>query len=411
MSKISRKSQLIVFGPPVKPGASAEKETGSIPAKTRLAEAERDVLLQVIPDQVFRIKAKRDGSITVADGRTRIQVASDGAAKAANEPGQGDELMGPIKAVGQELARRGKMIMEGYLRTEEIQTLEILVDCNGRPTYHEVRAAGCAPWELLAVVRDTTARKETEVSIARSREELNRLNDVLEKETSLHDEDEAVLESTFSKLGKLLEDTIGAIQMIVQTKDPPTAHHQARVCKLACAIGREMGLDKSQVDTIGLAALLHDLGKVFIPDETLNKPGKLTAEEFVAIKESAETEFQILKTIDLFYPIADIVHQHHERLNGSGYPLGLKDSDILLEARIISVADVVEAMVSERPYRPALSVDEALREIETGKGTLYDPKAVDACIRLFRQSSFRFDSQVADPAPELAYSGSIDASL
>jgi len=154
-----------------------------------------------------------------------------------------------------------------------------------------------------------------------------------------------------------------------------------------------------------LAALLHDLGKVFIPDETLNKPGKLTEAEFATIKESAETEFQILRTIDLFYPIADIVHQHHERLNGAGYPQGLKSEDILLEARIIGVADVVEAMVSDRPYRSALTLEEALNEIKSGKGTLYDASTVEACVRIFTENRFDFDRAEANVPQEAAYSG------
>jgi len=376
-----------------------------------LAEAERDVLLQVIPDQVFRIKLKQDGSVSVKDGRTRIQIATDGVAAPASDPGKEDQLLGPTKSLAQELACRGKGLIDSFLRTGEMQILEFQVDCSGRTTHFQVRAAACAPWELLAVITDITARKQAEASIARSLDEVARLNEVLQNETSLHAEDEQILDSAFTKLGKLLEDTIGAIQMIVQKKDPPTAYHQARVCKLACAIAREMGLGKGQVDTIGLAALLHDLGKVFVPADTLNKPGKLTEEEFAAIKNSAETEFQILKTIDLFYPIADIVHQHHERLNGSGYPLGLKGDAILMEARIISVADVVEAMVSDRPYRAALTLEAALSEIETGKGTLYDAKAADACIRLFRGSKFGFDKAETDSPQEVAYSGSLDSRL
>jgi HD-GYP domain-containing protein (c-di-GMP phosphodiesterase class II) len=255
------------------------------------------------------------------------------------------------------------------------------------------------------VATDITARKEAEAGIARSLNEVARLNEVLQNETTLHAEDEQILDNAFAKLGKLLEDTIGAIQMIVHQKDPPTARHQARVCKLACAIAREMGLAKGQVDTIGLAALLHDLGKVFIPADTLNKPGKLTEAEYSAVKNSAETEFQILKTIDLFYPIADIVHQHHERLNGSGYPVGIKGEDILMEARIIAVADVVEAMVSDRPYRPALTLEAALNEIESGKGNLYDPRVAEACITLFRESRFGFDSAETVVPQEMAYSG------
>jgi len=140
-----------------------------------------------------------------------------------------------------------------------------------------------------------------------------------------------------------------------------------------------------------LAALVHDFGKMFIPANVLNKPGKLTEDEFSAVKNHAETVFQILRTIDLFCPIADIVHQHHERMDGSGYPLGLKGDDILIEARIIAVADVVEAMLSDRPHRPALTVDAAMAEIASGRGRLYDANAADACIRLFRVNKFEFD--------------------
>jgi HD-GYP domain-containing protein (c-di-GMP phosphodiesterase class II) len=399
MSRTSRKSQLVVFGTPNTPLGRVEKGAGSPSAKSTLVEAEREVLLQVIPDQVFRIKLKQDGSVSVRDGRTRIQMATDGVASPASQPDKEDQLVGPTKSLCQELARLGQRLIDGFLQTGDVQILELQVDHDGRTTYHEVRAAACASWELLAVVRDITARKEAEASIARSRDE------VLQNEASLHAEDEQILDNAFTKLSKLLEDTIGAIQMIVQEKDPPTARHQARVCKLACAIGREMGLGKGQVDTIGLAALLHDLGKVFIPAATLNKPGKLTEDEYSAVKNSAETEFQILKTIDLFFPIADIVHQHHERLNGSGYPLGLKGDDILMEARIIGVADVVEAMVSDRPYRAALTLEAALTEIEAGKGTLYDAKVAEACIRLFRESRFGFDTAETGAPQELAYSG------
>ena len=192
-----------------------------------------------------------------------------------------------------------------------------------------------------------------------------------------------------------MENTIEAIAMIVQKRDPQIARHQERVSRLACAIGQEMGLASSQVDVIGLAALLHDLGKVFIPADTLDKPGQLSHAEFSVVKNHAEAEFQILKTIDLFFPIADIVHQHHERIDGSGYPLGLKGDDILLEARVIAVADVVEAMLSDRPHRPAPGVDAAMNEIKAGKGTLYDANAVDACVRLFGEGKFKFDAEEA----------------
>jgi HD-GYP domain-containing protein (c-di-GMP phosphodiesterase class II) len=411
MSTSSRKSQLILFGAPNERSGRSPKGAGASSAKATAAEAERQALLQVIPDQVFRIKAKQDGSVVVVDDRTRIRICADGVDGADSQPASEGKLTDATRSLGQELGHRGRALMEGFLSGGVVVVVEFQLELNGRMTCQELRATACAPWELLVVVKDVTARKEAESSIAKSKEEVARLNQVLENEACLHAEDEQILDSAFTKLAKLLEDTIGAIQLIVQQKDPPTAYHQARVCKLACAIGREMGLAKGQVDTIGLAALLHDLGKVFVPSDTLNKPGKLTEEEYATVKRSAETEFQILKTIDLFYPVADIVHQHHERLNGSGYPTGLSGDDIMLEARIIGVADVVEAMVSDRPYRAALGLDSALAEIESGKGTLYDANAVGACVRLFRQGRFQFERTEVQAVQEVAYSGCLDSRL
>ncbi len=390
------------------------------------AEAEQEVLLRMIPDQVFRIRVRPDIGVSVTDGRGHEGPGGQPAAESA--PASEEQIIDPRHGLRSELARRGPEIMDAFRRSGEVQTLEMEISHDGQVRHYEIRAAGCAAREVLAVVhngqttfreigassgaagellvlaRDVTSRREAEASIARSHDEVARLNQVLQSEASVHAEDEELMENAFRKLGGLLEDTIGALQMIVQMKDPPTARHQARVCKLACAIGRDMGLEKSQVDTIGLAALLHDLGKVLIPGDMLNKPGKLTEKELSAIRDSAETEYQILKTIDLFCPIADIVHQHHERLDGSGYPLGLKGDDILLEARIIAVADVVEAMVSERPYRPALSLGEALKEIQANKGKLYDAQAVHACSRVFTGGSFALDGFEDNPAQEVAYS-------
>ncbi len=391
------------------------------------SESERRVLLRVVPDDVFCIRLRPDGGVLVTDARSQPGPGEhESIGVAAASEGQ---LVDAEHGLKNELARRAGELMDGFHRSGEVQTLEIQACRDGHVNYYEIRAAGCAAGEVLAVVhngqttfreigasnggggelvalvRDVTARREAEASMARTEEEVTRLNEVLKSEASVHAEDEEIMESAFRKLGRLLEDTIGALQMIVQMKDPPTARHQARVCKLACAIGREMGLEKSQVDTIGLAALLHDLGKILIPSDMLNKPGRLTEKELSAIRNSAETEYQILKTIDLFCPIADIVHQHHERLDGSGYPLGLKGSDILLEARVIAVADVVEAMVSERPYRPALSLGAALKEIQVNKGRLYDPRVVEACSHLFMNGSFAIDGLEEDAAQEGAYSG------
>ncbi len=374
-----------------------------------LSEAEQKALLRVIPDLIFRIELQQDGAVSVTGNGTRTYTTADALTNPDDQPGKEDKPEDLMKTLCEELARHGEKFMGGFLQTGEVQVLELQFDHDGQTTYYEVRATACVSKEVLAVVRDVTSHREAENAIARSRDELARLNEVLQNEVSLRADEEDILRKSFGKLEKLLEGTVEVIAMIVRKKDPHTARHQERVSRLACAIGREMGLESSQVDVIGLAALLHDLGKVLIPGNTLDKPGKLSEAEFSEVKNHAEAEFQILKTIDLFCPIADIVHQHHERINGSGYPLGLKDDDILMEARVIAVADVVEAMVSNRPHRPAVGLEAALKEIAAGKGTLYDPNAVDACIRLFGGSKFEFldesDKVESDLPPKTGQGG------
>ncbi|MBI2960891.1 MAG: GAF domain-containing protein [Betaproteobacteria bacterium] len=192
-------------------------------------------------------------------------------------------------------------------------------------------------------------------------------------------------------LRKSLEDSIQAIAATVEMRDPYTAGHERRVGDLAAAIAREMGLADDRIHGIRLAASIHDLGKINVPAEILAKPGKLTNIEYLLIKTHAQAGYEILKDIEFPWPIAAIVWQHHERLDGSGYPQGLKDGEILLEARIMAVADVVEAMASHRPYRPSLGIEAALAEIERGRAAAaYDPAAVDACLRLFREGRFAF---------------------
>lgn len=187
-----------------------------------------------------------------------------------------------------------------------------------------------------------------------------------------------------------LEDTIGSIASTIEIRDPYTAGHQRRVAKLAVAIGRELGLPEDQIRGIFLAGLIHDIGKINIPAEILSKPGKLTALEMQFIKTHPQAGYDIIKGIEFPWPIAEAILQHHERLDGSGYPRGLSAEAVIVEARILAVADVTEAMTAHRPYRPALGLDAALAEIETGKGRLYDPAAADACIALFRNKGFAF---------------------
>ena len=196
-------------------------------------------------------------------------------------------------------------------------------------------------------------------------------------------------------LRQSLEQSIQTIAGTVEARDPYTAGHQRRVGELATAIAREMGLPFEQVNGIHLAAIIHDLGKINIPSEILSKPGKLSDIEFMLIKTHPQNGYDILKDVKFPWPIADIVLQHHERMDGSGYPQGLKDGQILLESRIMTVADVVEAMSSHRPYRPELGIEAALFEIERGRGRLYDPAVVDVCLRLFAKNGFTFSSKSA----------------
>jgi len=192
------------------------------------------------------------------------------------------------------------------------------------------------------------------------------------------------------KLRNSLEDTMRAIAAIVEMRDPYTAGHQARVADLAMSIARQMGLSDEQVHAIHLAGMVHDLGKINVPAEILSKPGKITDLEFGLIKIHPQAGYDILKGIDFPWPIAQMVLQHHERMDGSGYPQGLKGDATLLEARILAVADVVEAISAHRPYRPGLGIEVALEEIAKNRGKFYDPQAVDACLVVFREQGYSF---------------------
>lgn len=193
------------------------------------------------------------------------------------------------------------------------------------------------------------------------------------------------------RLKKTIDATIDTMSKIIEAKDPYTAGHQHRVYQLAIRIAQELNLPKDKIEGIRIASLIHDIGKIGLPTEILSKPTTLTEIEFSLIKNHSQIGYDILKSIDFSYPIAQIVLQHHERLNGSGYPNNLKGDEIILEAKIIGVADIVEAMSSHRPYRPALGIDKALEEISQNRGTLYDIKVVDACFKLFKEKEFKFE--------------------
>ena len=204
---------------------------------------------------------------------------------------------------------------------------------------------------------------------------------------------EEKLKESNLKLKRLLEETVNGLVSAVEMRDPYTAGHQRRVAKLACAIAEKMGFDENRIDGIRMAGLLHDIGKMYIPAEILTKPGILTDVEFNLIKIHPEAGRDILSKIEFPWPIADFVAQHHEVINGSGYPKGLSGDEISLEARILCVADVIESMSSHRPYRATLGIYTALKEITQNRGILYDSNVVDICLELFHENSFEFDGK------------------
>jgi putative two-component system response regulator len=235
------------------------------------------------------------------------------------------------------------------------------------------------PNELMINISNALRRRLLEIS--------NRLNiDNMEKIINARTSE---LQKAMEKLKKTTDGIIHAISLTVETRDPYTAGHQQRVADLSRAISIEMGLSPDQTESIRLAGLIHDLGKIAVPAEILSKPSKLSDIEFSLMKIHPQAAYDILKDIDFPWPLSAIVFQHHERLDGSGYPRGLKGTDsILLEARILAVADVFEAMASHRPYRPALGKEAALNELKRGHGTLYDPDAVDACVKVISSGEF-----------------------
>jgi PAS domain S-box-containing protein/putative nucleotidyltransferase with HDIG domain len=201
---------------------------------------------------------------------------------------------------------------------------------------------------------------------------------------------EMELKKSFEKLQSAMSSTINAISMIVESRDPYTAGHQRRVAKLAVAIAEKLGLSAERIDLIRMGSLIHDIGKIYIPSEILTKPTKLGDLELMMMKSHPTVGYEILKKVDFIPTIVDIVYQHHERIDGSGYPLGISGDKIFLESRIIAVADTVEAMASDRPYRPALGTAIALEEIKKMRGSALDTEVVDTCLKLFEEQDFNF---------------------
>lgn len=255
------------------------------------------------------------------------------------------------------------------------------------------------PWrknELLYAINQTLSKAELLIENRRLDElvkkqnmELLELNKNLEEKVrlkTLHlDQRAEELKTSYEKIQIILEGTVLAMSKIVESRDPYTAGHEQEVARIACIIARKMSLPEDQIEAIRIAGLLHDIGKIAVPSEILTKPGRLSQLEMEMVKTHSQKAYDILKTIEFPHPIAQIILQHHERVNGSGYPQGLTGEDILLEAKIIGVADVLEAMSAHRPYRAALGIEAAVDEIARHHGTLYDAAVADACLEIYRQ--------------------------
>lgn len=252
---------------------------------------------------------------------------------------------------------------------------------SGKPVPHVypfrvVDKKGNTRWlEINAVVINWEGRQAT----------LNFLSDITEREQA-----EEQLKQSFNRLHSTMQGTIRVMSSIVELRDPYTAGHQFRVTKLACAIAEKMGLSAEQTDGIRAAGLVHDIGKIYVPAEILSKPGQLNEVEYIMIKTHPKVGYDILKQIDFIWPVAEIVLQHHERMDGSGYPSGLSGDEIMLEARILGTSDVIEATASHRPYRAGLGIEKAMEEVVEGKGVKYDANVVDACLALFSEDTFQF---------------------
>ena len=219
-----------------------------------------------------------------------------------------------------------------------------------------------------------------------------RLKRVLRERTNIRERNRAEeeLRDSLKKLRTAMESIVEAIGLAIEKKDPYTSGHQKRVATFAGAIAKEMGLSQDQIDGLRMAAMIHDIGKNAIPGQILSKPAKLTKLEMEMIKEHSQIGYDILKGIEFPWPVAQMVLQHHERIDGSGYPQGLLGDEIYLGAKILGVADVVEAMASHRPYRASLGLDKAMEEISKNSGIFYDPDVVDAALRLLREKRFEF---------------------
>ncbi|OIP89786.1 MAG: two-component system response regulator [Syntrophobacterales bacterium CG03_land_8_20_14_0_80_58_14] len=272
-------------------------------------------------------------------------------------------------------------------RTELLAKIKILLKV--KKLNDERKRAETQKEAALAALKKSRDELDDQVRVRTA--ELAKANELLQADIREREHAEEQLQQTLESLRKAVSATVQVMVSAVETRDPYTAGHQLRSANLAQAIATEMGLPQDKIEGIRMAGSIHDIGKLSIPAEILSKPTKLSEIEFSLIKEHARQGYKILKNVESPWPLAEIVRQHHERMDGSGYPRNLKRTEILIEARILAVADVVEAMASHRPYRPGLGIDLALSEIEKNRGIFYDDAVADACLRLFREKGFQLE--------------------
>ncbi len=233
--------------------------------------------------------------------------------------------------------------------------------------------------------------EKTKVQLIKEMQKMREKVAGLEETKLKYNQIDKKLKETHKKLQKIIEGTANIITKIVEIRDPYSIGHHQKVSKLATVIAQEMKLSQDKIEGTKIASLVHDIGKVNLPTEIISKPNKLIEVEFNLIKNYPKVGYDILKKVDFPWPIAEIVFQHQEKIDGSGYPRGLKGDEICVEAKILGVANVVEAMSSYKSYRPALSIDEALAEIVENKNILFDPEVVDTCTKLFKEKDFKFE--------------------
>ena len=258
---------------------------------------------------------------------------------------------------------------------------------------------------ITGIARDITARKQVEEGLRMLNKSLEKrvvehtaklvgVNEELMEEINNRIRLEEEFKQSVKKLQKSMRGIVQTLSVAIESKDSYSIGHQKRVAKLARCIAEEMGLTKDRIEGVSIAATLHDIGKISIPAEILNKSDQLSEDEFNMIKTHPRLGYDILNEIEFPHPVAQIVLQHHERLDGSGYPSGLSGKDILLEAKILGVADVIDAMLSPHPYRPALGLDKVLDDISRNRGILYDFNVVYACLVVFNEKGFKFDDRL-----------------